>query len=188
MNRNYSFLKFLKLMISISILSFPLSIFANKISLHDQPKPDAKVVGEIDLSTGIIPIYKPKEGGWVKIADPENGNVGWVKSSDIDNANTSQSIFTLTQRIDNKSPTTYQIIQFGQPSKLTPAQTQSLVKKMQSERQEMHKSIQNMMRNMDQLFYNNWYFMHHDPFPFFVPVVMVNSIPTEKNVGNKTKK
>lgn len=173
MNMKYSFLKFLNLMLSAIILSLPVTVFAKEISLYDQPKSDAKAIGAIDLSAGIIPIYTPKEGGWVKIADPKNGNVGWVKSSDLNSAVTSQSIFTFTQSIDNKTPTTYRIIQFGQPTNLTPEQTKTLVKQMQTEQQEMQKSMQNMMRNMDQLFYNDWHFMHHEAFPFFVPVMIM---------------
>src|SRR5579885_42626 len=208
MNIKYSFIKFLKLMASAIILSLPVTVFAKEISLYDQPKSDAKAVGTIDLSAGIIPIYTPKEGGWVKIADPKNGNVGWVKSSDLNSAGTSQSIFTFTQSIDNKTPTTYRIIQFGKPTNLTPEQTKMLVKQVQTEQQEMQKSMQNMMRDMDQLFYNDWHFMHHEAFPFFVavmvmPVQKITQPPqvnkqapstspatttTQNNVDNKTKK
>ncbi len=178
MNIAYSFLKFLKWMVSSIILIIPMTVFAKEISLYDQPKSDAKAVAAIDLSAGIIPIYTPKEGNWVKIADPRNGNVGWVKSSDLNSAGTSQSIFSFTQSIDNKTPTTYRIIQFGQPTKLTPEQTKTLVNQMQTEQQEMQKSMQNMMRDMNQLFYNDWHFMHNETFPFFVPVVIM---PIQKN-------
>jgi Bacterial SH3 domain len=201
MNMKYSFFKFLKLMISAIILIIPMTMFAKEINLYDQPKSDAKMIGTIDLSAGVIPIYTPKEGRWVKIADPKNGNVGWVKSSELNNAGTSQSIFTFTQSIDNKRPTTYRIIQFGQPTNLTPEQTKILAKQVQAEQQEIQKSIQNMMRNMDQLFYNGWHFLHHETFPFFVPVVLmpvqkstqppqVNKQPTltQNNVDNKIKK
>lgn len=207
MNIKYSFFKFLKLMVSVIILSLPVTVLAKEISLYDQPKSDAKAIGTIDLSTGIIPIYTPKEGGWVKIGDPKNGNVGWVKSSDLHSAGTSQSIFTFTQSIDNKTPTTYRIIQFGQPTNLTPEQTKTLVKQVQIEQQEMQKSMQNMMRDMDQLFYNDWHFMHHETFPFFVPVMVMPvqkitqptkvskqapstspATTTQNNVDDKTKK
>jgi hypothetical protein len=40
---------------------------------------------------------------------------------------------------------------------------------VQTEQQEM----QNMMRDMDQLFYNDWHFMYHEAFPFFVPVMVM---------------
>jgi len=208
MNINYSFFKFFKLMIFTMIISsFAASGFAMEINLYDQPKSDAKAISKVDLSTGIIPIYKPKEGAWVKIADPKNGNVGWVKTSDLNSPGTSQSIFTFTQSIDNKTPTTYRIIQFGQPTNLTPEQTKTLVKQMQAEQQEMQKSMQNMLKDMNQLFYNDWHFMHHDAFPFLVPVVMIpeqkNNQPhvnkqapaalkaptsTQNNIENKTKK
>lgn len=207
MNIKYLFIKFLKLIPSTIILSLSVTVIAKEISLYDQPKSDAKAIGMIDLSAGIIPIYTPKEGGWVKIADPKNGNVAWVKSSDLNSAGTSQSIFTFTQSIGNKTPTSYRIIQFGQPTNLTPEQTKTLIKQMQTEQQEMQKSLRNMMRDVDKLFYNDWHFLHHEAFPFFVPVMImpvqkatqppqVNkqvpstspAITTQNKVDNKTKK
>lgn len=206
MNIKYSFFNFLKLTIPTVILSLPAATFAEEISLYDQPKTDAKAIRTIDLSAGIIPIYTPKDSGWVKIADPKNGDVGWVKSSDVNSASTSQSIFTFTQSVDNKTPTTYRIMQFGQPTNLTPEQSKALVKQMQKEQQEMRDSMQSMMRNMDRMFYNDWHFMQSNAFPFIVPIMIMpvqktNQKPhvnmqtvspeatsTKNNVGDKSKK
>lgn len=206
MNIKYSFFNFLKLTIPTVILSLPAATFAKEISLYDQPKTDAKAIRTIDLSAGIIPIYTPKDSGWVKIADPKNGDVGWVKSSDVNSASTSQSIFTFTQSVDNKTPTTYRIMQFGQPTNLTPEQSKALVKQMQKEQQEMRDSMQGMMRNMDRMFYNDWHFMQSNAFPFIVPIMIMpvqktNQKPhvnmqtvspeatsTKNNVGDKSKK
>lgn len=209
MKTDYSFLKILKLMLVAALFSLPMTIYAKAINLYDQPKPDAKVTETIDLSAGIIPIYTPKRSAWIKIADPKNGNVGWVKLSDLNSVSASQSVFTFTQSEGNKIPATYQIIQYGQPTKWTSEQTQGFVKKMQAEQQAMQQSIQNMMRDMDRLFYNDWQFMHHESFPFFVPVVVMPvqktppsaqvhkqesssivsaAIPEKNDVNNKIKK
>ncbi len=58
--------------------------FAKSINLYAEPLDNAKVISTIDLSKGVVPIYTPKEGGWVKVGDPNNGNVGWIKSSDME--------------------------------------------------------------------------------------------------------
>jgi len=113
MKIKYSFFKFLKAIIMIAMIYFPVTCFSKEISLYDQPKTDAKIVGHVDLAAGFIPIYTLKEGGWEKIADPRNGNVGWVKSTELNNENSSQSSFTFTQSYindNNKSPMTYRII------------------------------------------------------------------------------
>lgn len=174
MKRKYSFSKFLKAAIMICIFYFPLTCFAKEIRLYDQPKADAKVVGNVDLAAGFIPIYTSKEQTWIKIADPRNGNVGWVKSNELNSGNT-QASFTFTQSYINdvnKSPMTYRIIQFGEPSKLSSEQTQTMIKQMQIQQLSFEKSIQNMMRDMDQLFYDDWHFMHGN-FPFLMPVVIM---------------
>lgn len=173
------FPKLLKLLFSLTLL-LPLTSLAKETSLYEQPKTDAKIVGTVDLSTGIIPIYTPKGSEWIKVADPRNGNVGWIKSSELNNAGTSQTTFTFTQSSDNKSPTTYKIIQFGQPANLTPEQSEALAKKMQTQQQEFQKSMQNMINNMNQLFYNDSNFMRELNFPVFMPVVI---LPVEKTTN-----
>lgn len=149
--------------------------FAKEISLYDQPKADAKIVGNIDLAVGFIPIYTPKKGEWIKIGDPKNGNVGWIKANELTNGNSTQASFTFTQSYindNNKSPMTYRIVQFGEPSKPSSDQTQYMMKQLQIQKQSLQKSIQNMMRDMDQLFYDDWHFMPGN-FPFLMPVVIM---------------
>jgi hypothetical protein len=176
MKIKHSFLTFLKLTVLMGILHFSSTCFAKEINLYDQPKADAKIVGNIDLAAGFIPIYTPKERGWVKIGDPRNGNVGWVKSNELNNGNSTQASFTFTQSYinddNNKSPMTYRIVQFEDTSKLSTEQTQSIMKQMQIQQQSLQKSIQNMMRDMDQLFYDDKHFMPGN-FPFLMPVVIM---------------
>lgn len=59
---------------------------AKEVTLYDQPKEGAAVVGKIDIAAGFVPIYTPaNDKTWVKIGDPKNGNVGWVKSAEMGN-------------------------------------------------------------------------------------------------------
>lgn len=60
---------------------------AEVVVLHQDPKAGSPNIGSIDLSKGVVPIYSPKNSEWVKVADPNNGNVGWIKQSDFKNAN-----------------------------------------------------------------------------------------------------
>jgi SH3-like domain-containing protein len=74
---------------------------AKDINLYDQPDEKAKVIGTVDLSAGIIPILTPKEGSWIKVADPRNGNVGWIKSNEMNADGGNPSAVTFTQRVIN---------------------------------------------------------------------------------------
>ncbi len=128
---------------------------AKNINLYEQPMTTAKVVGTIDLSTGVIPIFTPKGGEWVKIGDPRNGNVGWIKSSDLSSGSTSS--FSFTQKVinDGKAPQSYKI-EFGNMPTLNVDQTQLMIKKMQTQQQAIEKSaqkvIQEMMNNIYRLY------------------------------------
>lgn len=169
---------FLVLVASLILINFSMPVFAKEINLYDQPKADAKVVSTADLAVGIIPIYTPKEGGWVKVADPRNGNVGWVKSSDIGSSGLIQSSFSYTEGANNgdKKTSSYQVIQSGSgPSFLTPEQAKAIAERAQMQQQvinqTINKSVQDVMRNMNELFRD---------FPIVVPVVIY---PAQKNPG-----
>lgn len=164
--------------LGFSFAALILSTFsqAKEITMYDQPKADAKVVGAADLSSGIVPIFTPKSGDWVKIADPRNGNVGWVKSSEL----TSAGSFTFTQRFINngKGPQTYQIIQYGQPQKnMTTEEVQNMVQKMQTQQntaqESMQKAVQDMMKNMGAMYQQQWETMQKAGVPIIMPIVIM---------------
>lgn len=156
---------------SIALFS-ATSALAKDVSLYDQPKADAKVVGNIDLSAGVIPIFTTKQGDWMKVGDPRNGNVGWIKSSDISSSGGPTS-FTFTQKTisNGKEPQTYQIIQFGSGQKMTPEQMQVL-QQLQQQQQNFQKQWHDLMSQMNDQFQHDW-IMPTMGFPVIMPVVVV---------------
>ncbi len=149
--------KYITLLVSSVFLSG--AVFAQSITLYDQPNQTAKVVGTADLASGIIPIFTPeKNNDWIKVADPRNGNVGWIKSSDIKNARGSENTVTFSQKIiSNGSKPTYQVIQFGNPPmKMTDEQAKAYIEKMQKKQQELQQSFQGIMKNMNEVIQNQW--------------------------------
>lgn len=124
--------------------------FAQNINLYDQPKSDAKVVGTIDSAAGMVPIFTTKNGDWMKVGDPRNGNVGWVKTIDFSNGN---SGFSFTQHVidTGKGPQQY-ILQLGIPKPLTQEQSAAIIKQIQQQQADMQKNFQLLM----QQFYGAW--------------------------------
>ncbi len=137
--------KFFSLLITTLVLIFTSLSFAKTINLYDQPKADAKITGTLDTNKGIIPIFTPKEGQWVKVGDPSNGNVGWIKTSDLGTEPGAASSFTFMQHMfnDGKGPQNYQFILSG-PQKLTPEQ----MKDMQLRQQQVQEAFKKMMQDM----------------------------------------
>lgn len=168
-------------------LFFNFSAFAKSINLYDEPKDQAKIVGTLDSNKGIIPIFTPEKGDWIKVADPRNGNVGWVKMKDLGSADTSE--YTFTQRFINtgNSPQTYQIIQFGGPNKMSADQVQLELKKAEQQQQKlqenMNKAMQNMLNDMNSLYHWNSQWLNNGT-PFVMPVIV---IPAQTLPANKIK-
>lgn len=144
-------------------LLFTTCVFAQSITLYDQPGDKGKDIGKIDLSTGIMQIYKPAPGDWIKVADPHNGNVGWVKAKDMDTVNNAR---------------TYQIIQYGKRNKMSDEQIAAMVKQMRDQQETMQKAFQNMFNTMNQMFQEEWRRLGDEGmFPLMMPVVVS---PAEK--------
>src|SRR5579885_1804616 len=168
------------LLLTAAICGLTSTVFAKSLNLLDQPQQNAKVVASVDLSDGIIPIYSPKDGKWIKIADPKNGNVGWVKTSDLENAGSTFSEFSFSEGPSNAK--TYHVIQYGEPArKLTPEQARAIVKEQEARYQAMQRSMVSMMHEMNHMFEDEWMMSHP---PMFMPVVFV---PVQKSAAAQPK-
>ncbi len=173
---------FLNRGLALSVIALMLGASSNamakSINLYDQPKADSKVIYTIDSSAGVITIFTPKEGGWVKVADPRNGNVGWVKSADLQGVGVNMNIM---QSGDGTKG--YQMMMLGGAG-MTPEQIATMKKQMELRQQ----AIQNDMNKMVTDIYNNMhqYWMN---VPMILPVIIVpgnaNSQQSGKVVPDK---
>lgn len=140
----------------LSLFTLTLSLAANaaEINLYDLPNSNAKPVGTIDMSVGVIPIFTSKDGVWVKVGDPRNGNVGWIKANDLNNAQGNSSVFSYMQRIinDGNNANSYQFIQLRNAPAVTPEQAQKLQVQQQVIQQSIQRNVQDMMNGMQNIF------------------------------------
>lgn len=148
------------LIVAFSLFFVSLS-YAKNINLYEQPKADSKLVGTIDSNAGIMTIFTPKEGGWVKVADPRNGNVGWIKSTDLNDIGFHVNVMT-----SGDGTQQYQVIQYGTTKPANPAQLSESMKQMQLRREAIQKDMQQMMQDM----YTNSPWMNA---PIIMPVLIV---------------
>lgn len=157
---------FLSCLIGLATALLASYCLAKNINLYDQPKADAKIIGTIDPSKGIVPIFSPKQSEWVKIGDPHNGNVGWVKSSELASAGNTSSGYSFSQEMTTQgNQPKSMIMQFGQLPQLTPEQTDSIYKQAQ----EQSAIIQSRMLRMMQDIYNGG----NMPMPVIMPIVVM---------------
>ncbi len=141
--------KKLAILSALAAFLFTSVSFAKDINLYEQPKDDAKVMGTIDPSKGIVPIYTPKEGGWVKVGSPQNGNVGWVKSAELGAAGSTSTGFSFSQQVENTGagPKSY-VFKFGIPASLSKEQSEALYKQIQEQQAAIQKSIQKIIQSV----------------------------------------
>lgn len=156
-----------------AMLLSPLALFAKEVNLYDQPNANAKIVSKIDLAAGVIPIFTPQPGDWMKVGDPNNGNTGWVKTADVKNVKGSVSF---SQQIySDASGPGIQVFQFGNPKQLSAEEQQKFMKDMESRQQAMRQTMQHEIEEMNRHFAAMqefaWpHFWNDAPAVVFVPV------------------
>lgn len=140
--------------------SFTSMALAKEVNLFDQPKTDAKVIGKVDLAVGVVPIFTSKEGDWMKVGDPRDGNVGWIKSNEMTTPGAPVS-FTYTQKIvnDKNGPHTVQLLQVGKPNAESAKDQQEFITKLRQQQQiiqqKAQSAIQDMLNEMNKLYEMN---------------------------------
>jgi hypothetical protein len=145
--------KILGVLLVTSALCFSPLTQAKVLNLYDQPKSDSKVVATLESSGGMVPIFTPKNSDWMKVGDPQNGNVGWIKLEDLSNdSGLLATQFSMTQKTVNTKtgPKTVQFVTFSTPKTLNAVQSQTLAKEIQTRQDNLQKSVQKMMQSFYQ--------------------------------------
>lgn len=146
--------------VSLMILAAP-SAYAKSINMHVEPKSDSKISGSINTDNGVTIVYAPKDGKWIKIANPLNGDVGWVKSADL--GNNGYHLQVATRKDGSGQYNIYQFSSGGQ--QFSQQQIDNELKWFERQQQIMHQHMQQSMADMINMFYY--------PRPVFVPVVIM---------------
>lgn len=162
------------------ISTFSLYAHAKGISLYDNPGKDAKVIGKIDITAGVVPIISSQDGSWMKVGDPRNGNVGWIKSSDTTGENGNVSI-TFSQRTmgndSNGSPQTYQVIQYNNSNNLNQKDAQKVMQQIQMQQESMRNAVQQMLNEMNNIYNMDWRTFNNGN-PVIMPIVILPAKPS----------
>jgi hypothetical protein len=180
------FLKYrqiLTLLCGLSSLLLSASLSAKPVNMYEQPQTDSKVIGTIDSGSSMVPIFSSKAGDWMKVGDPQNGNVGWIKVNDVSASNTANGVtstgFSMSEKTVNTSngPKTYRVMQFGNTPPLSPEQSQAVTTEMQKRQIEVQKDtmkmIQSIFDSANAVYKANPNLYNNFTFPVVVPVVAV---------------
>lgn len=138
------------------------TVSAKTIHLYSEPKTDSKVASTMNTEAGVTIVYAPRNGEWIKVANPSNGDVGWVKSSDLGSNGYNMRVFT-----SGNGTHSYNVYQFGTGN------SQFNQKQLESEVRYFEQQQRMMQIHMAHMFNDMFYF----PYPVYVPVVMVPERP-----------
>ena len=171
--------KILKIAIAIIAMYTTVS-FAAALRLYEKPDKGAKVVATLESGAQLMPIFYTEKGDWVKVANPQNGDVGWAQVDElkgpmvitqINGAETRQQIIVEK----DKQPQVYSIIQYSSPQKLQPAEAKKLIQDMEKRNKDMQESMQKMQEQMQKImsdmfkgFDKSFY-----TFPIIQPIIVV---------------
>lgn len=108
--------------ISSSLLAMLITsaTFASSLTIHEKPDTTSKAVATIDNDKQLIPIIYTDKKDWVKIANPQNGDVGWIETSkfkgplistQVNGSNVKQQII-INKEGKDKKPNVYTVIQY----------------------------------------------------------------------------
>lgn len=164
-------------LLAMTICALPIIGTAKSINIYAEPNEKSKLVETMNADNGVITIFQPKNSIWIKVADPQNGNVGWMKASDLTNAQ-----FNLKIIQSNTSPHHYQVIQYGN---VPPENNQSIamtIEQMEKRQQMLQKEMQQNMQNMFKLMHDQW-----AQFPIIVPVVKIEEKKPQPTTTHTSK-
>lgn len=190
----------MKKIISCLLILFSSVALANTISLYQSPQDNAKVISQVNGGTQLIPVFYPKQGAWLKVANPQNGDVGWVKFADLKGESPLPGMqgMRFKQRLESresngKAPEVVRIIEYSGPQRLSEDEIRQLITQMQRRQAQMNASMQLMMRAMVQDFNH---FSRQDSFafeddfftfPFIQPMLIVPKQGEHKAAPPKSK-
>lgn len=147
-----------------------VTTFAKTINLYSEPKTDSKTTGTVNTAKGVTIVYTPKSGEWIKVANPENGDVGWVKSGDLGSDSYKMRITTSSDGSRN-----YSIYQFGSGN------NQYNQQQIEMQMRQFEHQRRLMRMQMAQMFSDLFYF----PQPVFIPVVYAPNDSTRKEIAQE---
>jgi hypothetical protein len=156
--------------IFLSIISLILTtaahggwFFSDSLKMYEKPDASSKVVATIDSKKQFIPIFYTDKKDWIKIANPQNGDVGWIETNKIKgplvstevNGNSIQQKIIYKQEGKDKEPVVYSVVQYSGPEQVSSKDASKMIKEIQERHEKMrldiektHNDIQKSIQDM----------------------------------------
>lgn len=121
------------------------------VPLYTNPDASSKIVMNVSQGQNFITIYQQKD--WIKVADPQTGNVGWIKESDFNQMTTQVGPviqhYVINQKDANGKNQQYVVTEVTSGSqRMSDQDAQKFIAQAQESQQQMQNDMNNMMSDM----------------------------------------
>jgi hypothetical protein len=137
----------------------------NSIALYDSPNSSGKILKQFPFPARLIPVFR--QGEWLKVGDPRDGQVGWVNLQQYRQARFNyfrpdiQTVYMQVDRQDPKKQPAVNIIAYKNGQKLSDQEALELYKKIRANQekqfQQMEQMSWRMQKEMDRDFNSFWF-------------------------------
>lgn len=143
-----------------------LQVQSKSLPLYTNADATSKVIIHVTQGQSLIAIYK--QGIWVKVANPQTGDIGWIKQGDLINASSQSGPvvhhYVVNQKDANGKNQRYEVTEFSSgPQVISNQDAQKFVSQMQQQQQQMQNDMNNVMadmmhnfNDMQKMFWNNF--------------------------------
>lgn len=127
---------------------------ASTITLYKEANKKSGAVKSVSNLRGLIPIFRPKAGDWVKVGDPVDGAVGWVNLAalgtpkPVHSVSESYTTTTITTEENGKAPHTYRVMQYTGPKEMSKAELKKMLLKEETRQAAWEKDFDQQMRGL----------------------------------------
>lgn len=165
---------------------------AMAVNLYATPDKSANIIGKVDTTQDMVPFFR--KNGWIKVGNPEDGQVGWINKAEYHKAviasfhrNVQTMFIEVDQTKNNPVITAYK-----NGKKLTSEEAQALYKKIQKRQARMNRKLRHFKKRM-----RSWYrremnnvqsvFMPLPSSQIMQPVVILERDPMMQKGNTKVK-
>ena len=165
--------------------------FATTINMYEQPSADSKLVASVASDAPLRPIFYTEKKDWVKVGNPQNGDVGWIKAMEFKEVpgvikiNSSQIQQLVTGKDDKTKE--YKIIQYSGPNELTPEDAKKAVQDMEKRNEKMRAYSQKMQEEIQKSIQEAFKAFNNivPTLPLIQVVATTSTADTKKNQSSK---
>lgn len=127
---------------------------SSQIVLYEQPDKTSKISAILNPGVRIVPVFQ--QNGWIKVGNPQNGQIGWVNVQEYHRAREifyKPDIQTVFVHIDQspEGKASLNVVAYKNGNKLTDQQAKALYERLRAQQEAEYRQMQQFSRQVDDM-------------------------------------